>query len=192
MSEPGIWWDGVEYRDVVGFPGYKVGDDGTVWTCWMPRGGHLPGGRCIGGMKMGSKWKLLKQRQLGGNMNWAVHLSRSGKTFNKFVSRLVLEAFVGPAPEGMICRHGPRGKHCNHLSNLQWGTQKDNIADKYRDGTRVFGVRHHEAKMTPEAVRAAREEHAAGASGASLAKKYGVAQTTMNHILRRIWWKDVV
>lgn len=24
----------VAYREVVGFPGYRIGSDGTVWTCW--------------------------------------------------------------------------------------------------------------------------------------------------------------
>lgn len=26
----------VEYRDIQGFPGYRVGSDGTVWTCADP------------------------------------------------------------------------------------------------------------------------------------------------------------
>lgn len=24
----------VEYRDIEGFPGYRIGSDGTVWSCW--------------------------------------------------------------------------------------------------------------------------------------------------------------
>ena len=28
----------VEYRDVPGWPGYRVGDDGSVWSLWKRRG----------------------------------------------------------------------------------------------------------------------------------------------------------
>jgi hypothetical protein len=33
----------VEYRDVPGFPGYRVGTDGSVWSCWeRTAGGRSP------------------------------------------------------------------------------------------------------------------------------------------------------
>jgi hypothetical protein len=182
----------VMYKDIEGFPGYRVGSDGTVWTLYEAKGGSLPGGVGQGGMKLGTKWKPLKASPAGNDKGLRVGLcGRDGKRVSRFVSNLVLEAFVGPRPEGMVCRHGPLGKYCNNLTNLQWGTQKENIADKYRDGTRIFGVKHHEAKMTPETVRQARIEYATGVSCLSLSKKYGISCNTMRAVLKRQTWKEV-
>lgn len=58
------------------------------------------------------------------------------------VHRLVLEAFVGPCPEGLECRHLDDVKTNNHLSNLMWGTRIENRADMVRNG------RHANANKT--------------------------------------------
>ena len=181
----------VEYRNIVGFPGYRIGNDGTVWTCWGSKGGSSLGGIGQGGMKIGNRWKQRNPRRAGGNNAWRVNLRRDGRTYHFFVHVLVLEAFVSPRPIGMVSRHGPLGKDCNHVSNLSWGTQKQNIADKERDGTRVFGTRHHAAKMTPELVKAIREEYDLRKSLSSLAKKYRIARSTLRAILNRETWKEV-
>ena len=182
----------VEYRPIEGFPGYRVGNDGTVWTQWKSRGGHYVGGIGIGGMVIGTKWKLLLLQKAGGNKALRVCLRKNGQNVRKFVHVLVLEAFVGPRPEGKVSRHGPNGKYDNSVGNLRWGTQKENINDKYRDGTRVFGVVHHNAKMNPERVRKARQLHQNGKSCLSLSKMFGIAQSTMESILKRKTWKEVV
>ena len=51
----------------------------------------------------------------------------------KRVHRMVLEAFVGPCPEGMQCRHLNDVKNDNRLNNLAWGTRKENSADAIRN-----------------------------------------------------------
>lgn len=181
----------VQYLPVVGFPGYRVGSDGSVWTCFMPRGGRNSDGSYPGGMKIGEQWKRLKQSRRGGNAAWSVNLSKKSRAHHRFVHILVLEAFVCPRPPGMVSRHGSAGKYDNHVSNLSWGTQKENIADKERDGTRVFGIIHHNAKMTPSKVLRARFLHKNGRSGLSLARYYGVSQATMWAILKRQTWKEV-
>lgn len=48
-----------------------------------------------------------------------------------FVHRLVLAAFVGPAPEGMVCCHKDDDPSNNHLDNLRWGTQSENINEMF-------------------------------------------------------------
>ena len=58
------------------------------------------------------------------------------------VHRLVLEAFVGPRPAGMECRHLDGDPANNHLENLAWGTSKENGEDMTRHGT------CHETKKT--------------------------------------------
>lgn len=57
---------------------------------------------------------------------------RSGRKVSP--GRLVLEAFVGPCPEGMECCHWDDNRLNNHISNVRWGTRGDNITDAYRNG----------------------------------------------------------
>lgn len=52
------------------------------------------------------------------------------------VHHLVLEAFCGPRPYGMEGCHGPDpDRTCNVLSNLRWGTHRENERDKKRTET---------------------------------------------------------
>jgi hypothetical protein len=49
-----------------------------------------------------------------------------GKTYK--IARLVCEAFNGPAPEGKnVCMHLDENARNNVPTNLQWGTQKENL-----------------------------------------------------------------
>lgn len=63
-----------------------------------------------------------------------VDLSVKSKIDTRLVHRLVLEAFIGPCPDGMEACHGPRGLFDNSLNNLQWGTFSQNAYDRVRDG----------------------------------------------------------
>jgi HNH endonuclease/NUMOD4 motif len=51
------------------------------------------------------------------------------------VHHLVLEAFVGPRPEGMEALHWDDDPSNNHLINLRWGTHSENVHDSVRNGT---------------------------------------------------------
>lgn len=57
------------------------------------------------------------------------------------VHSLVLDAFVGPRPEGMEVCHGPGGPGDNRLENLRWGTSSDNSLDQVADGTHGYASR---------------------------------------------------
>jgi hypothetical protein len=56
-----------------------------------------------------------------------------------YVHRLVLDAFVGPCPEGMEARHLNGNSMDNRLENLAWSTHAVNMADKFRHGTVARG-----------------------------------------------------
>ena len=51
------------------------------------------------------------------------------------IHRLVLEAFVGPCPEGMEACHWDDNPENNNLENLRWASHADNMADKSRNWT---------------------------------------------------------
>ena len=53
------------------------------------------------------------------------------------VHRLVLEAFIGPCPEGMEACHGDGDRANNAVGNLRWDTRSSNFLDKRQHGTDV-------------------------------------------------------
>lgn len=65
----------------------------------------------------------------------SVVLRNSGDAQRVTVHSLVLQAFVGPAPDGTECRHLDGNPDNNHLANLRWGTRSENILDTVRHGT---------------------------------------------------------
>ena len=58
-----------------------------------------------------------------------------GFSKTSYVHSLVLEAFEGPAPVGMECRHLNGNAGDNRLVNLQWGSTSANAFDRVRHRT---------------------------------------------------------
>ena len=84
---------------------------------------------------------------LGSGTNW----QSDRKT--RLVHQLVMEAFVGPRPHGMECRHLDGNPKNNRLENLCYGTPKQNSGDKYLHGTVINGEKSKSSKLTEEQVR---------------------------------------
>lgn len=59
-----------------------------------------------------------------------------GRGHSRLIHRLVLEAFVGPRPDGMECCHGDGDPANNCLNNLRWDTRSANVLDDYKHGVR--------------------------------------------------------
>lgn len=74
--------------------------------------------------------------------HFGVSLYADGKSTPRPIHRLVLEAFVGPRPEGMECCHLDDDPTNNRLSNLRWDTHSANQYDQVRNG------KHFEASQT--------------------------------------------
>lgn len=113
---------------------------------------------------------------------------------NRLVHRLVLEAWVGPCPEGCVTNHKNGNKTDNRLENLEYCTQSENMAHSYGYGLSPKpptkrGSQCHLSKLTEEKVLAIRaeEDRTPGYSN-RLAEKYGVTPPTISKILlRKIW-----
>lgn len=120
-----------------------------------------------------------------------VGLYLDGKLSNRLVHRLVLEEFVGPAPEGHESAHGDGIGHHNHLSNLSWKTKKANNADKLRHGTQTRGELHHRSKLSAEAIIDIRNNHRRGIRLVLIARKYGVTSTAIKSVLSGRTWSHV-
>ncbi len=116
-------------------------------------------------------------------------LSKDGKPLTVNVHRLVLEAFVGPRPEGLECCHEDGERTNNYLANLRWDTRASNDADKRRHGTMPCGERSGTAKLTKQDVREIRRRYAEGQTTyGTIARDFGVAATTIGAIVRRVTW----
>src|SRR5258708_1931954 len=169
----------VEYRNIPDFPGYCAGSDGSVWCCRNRNGCGRMG-----------PWRELRQT-LDAYGYPQVIVYRNTKRYCRKTHRLVLEAFVGPRPTGMDCRHFPdQRRNANVLGNIRWDTKQANCADKLLNGTDQRGERNGSAKLKAKAVRGIRNDYATGLySQRQLAKKYTISQTTIGNIVRRTHWQ---
>lgn len=131
---------GIRFASTIDPLGYVVGDDGSVWSRFAAKG------RFDGGWR-----RLSVKRRKDGLRYCRVQLRANqgrGRRLTRYVHRLVLEAFIGPCPDGQQALHGDRDTANNRLTNLRWGTPAENAADKYRHGTIPSGVAHPRAAMS--------------------------------------------
>jgi hypothetical protein len=174
------WRDAVRYEKA-----YAVSTRGRVKT--VERRAKIGGGRtrrvCERFLKAG----------LTGNYE-IVNLSLRGKQKMHLVHRLVLEAFVGPCPDGMECCHEDGNPTNNRLENLRWGTPKDNSNDDAKNGTRdrMRGEKHYAAKLTEAEVLEIRQMYATGRyKQKDLAKKFKRTYILIHNIVRRKAWTHI-
>ncbi len=161
---------------IPGFPGYEVSDLGRVRS-WKTNS------KC-GRLRDAPVLRTLRPTPKGYR---CLNLRQNGKTYPRLVHRLVLEAFVGPRPDGMECRHLDGSRTNNVVANLEWATHQTNIDDTERHGTRARGDRGNtRSKLTVAQVL---EIRAAPEGYRRLAKLYGVSRGTIQHIRQGRKWK---
>ena len=138
---------------VVGYEGlYRVSNRGEVWSMPRPR----------------TRGGILKHAITKANGYHWVNPAKDGVQKPRQVHKIVMEAFVGPCPEGMEVRHldgdpgnnrwapGTEEETVAAGGNLIYGTHAENMQDKHRHGTTwQLNVTHcpknHE--YTPENTR---------------------------------------
>lgn len=166
--------------DFLGFPGYRVGDDGSVWTQRKP-GGH----------GVYDTWRTLRPES-GHKGHLRVLLMPGRVRF--LIHHLVLFAFVGPCPSGMECRHFPDPDPSNNrLGNIQWGTRSQNQRDRDFHGTRLqLGSLNPIAKLDESTVLNLRADHESGNYlQYELANKYHVSTALVSLIINRKIWTHI-
>jgi hypothetical protein len=135
----------------------------------------------------------MSPRSGGRTKHGRLDLYRDGKKHRRYIHRLVLEAFVGPCPEGMEARHFPdRDPANNQLGNLSWASPKTNQADRVVHGTSNRGERHGMVKLTESKVREIRSRVLAGERQSNLVRELGVSPMTINDIVKFRTWRHVI
>lgn len=163
---------------VPGYEGsYEVSDQGRVRS--LDRVVHTSDGK----VRLFPGVTLKTDVQRGGYV-----YAKLPRAHARRVHRLVLLAFVGPAPRGTQCRHLNGRPADNRLANLAWGTWRENHADQRRHGTELRGERHGRARLTKSQVLDIRARSAKGESGYSLAAEYGVSAGAIGHVIARTSW----
>jgi hypothetical protein len=146
------------------YPSYEVSDSGLVRRS---ESGHV----------------LAFNIKKGSHPYRRVKLSENGKARLVLVHRLVLEAFVGPCPEGCQTLHADDDPSNNRLDNLSWGTPKKNHETINR-----HGFRNGRAKLSEDDVRAIRSSPL---RHFELAKRYNVSSTTIENVRNRKLWRSI-
>jgi len=117
-----------------------------------------------------------------------VTLSLHGVKKQKTVHRIVLEAFVGAAPDGTEGCHWDGNPRNNKLDNLRWDSRANNIQDAIRHGT---STKKSGSTLTPAAVRDIRASKALGVSNREIAEQHGTTREAVYAVVSGRTWKHV-
>lgn len=129
--------DQEQWRTVVGYEGlYEVSNQGRVRS--LDRVIHQANGdRHVQG-------RVLRQTpRKEGHLQVEVRTSGRETRRAAKVHQLVAEAFHGPRPPGMVCRHLNGDPTDNRPENLRWGTHRENALDTTRHGRNRNANRTH-------------------------------------------------
>jgi len=167
-----------QWRPVCGYEGkYDVSNFGDVRSLSRTRNAR--------GRVYKVRGRTLKRIIDSTTKYFVVNLSNGPIVKKLGVHTLVLEAFVGPRPEGKWGLHNDGDRQNPRLDNLRWGTPAENSADMLTHGTAMTGARSPLAVLTPEIVGWIRESRQ---SSLALAPVLGVASSTIRAVrLRQNW-----
>ena len=170
----------IEERPIPSHPGYAATSDGHI----------------ISLAKISLHGHRLKRKELSPSRHHKGYLRvKCGSGTQYRVHRLVLEAFIGPCPDGMECCHNDGDPGNNRLDNLRWDTHSANSLDAVRHGTHPGfcnkGEKHPKAKLTESDVLRIRSLAKEGVRNIDLAKGYGVGPGAISLIVLRKRWKHL-
>lgn len=157
-----------QWRTIKEFPTYEISNFGRVRN---------------------SVWGYIRTVRPARNGNYlyvTLHKGRFKK--NRFIHRLILTEFVGPANRRQ-CRH-LNGNACdNRIENLKWGTCLENNHDKKTHGTERRGSRHQNSKLDESQVLKIRELFESGYSQTKISKLYNISLVQIHRIVHKKRWQ---
>ncbi len=164
------------------FPDYFADNLGNIYSMKPPRYcGYKP-----------IKPRIMKKQYDKYHNKYRISVRIGKKVFGTNISTLVLDAFLCPRPIGLVALHGKLGSLVDTPENLTWGTQYQNIKDKERDGTKIFGEKHHKVKLKLIDIPIIRNLFLReNKTQVEIAKKYNVHPSTISQIINNRNWKHV-
>ena len=161
-------FEGEEWKPIPGYPDYSVSNLGRVASDQH-------------------RERRIMRPDVSKDGYLRVQLHRDGSSprgDRLLVHRLVLQTFVGPAPQPdtQAC-HLDGNPSDNRISNLRWGSASDNWEDRARHGQfRAY------SKLSDEQVADIRRRGATGEAAYSIAKDFPVSDTQVRNIIRGAQW----
>lgn len=169
----------VEWKDIDGFPNYKISSTGSVYS-----------------VHSNKLMKLHLRGTRADNKYLVVCVSKEGIQKNLSIHRLVAQAFI-PNPENLPCvNHIDGNKFNNDVSNLEWCTYSENNYHAFRTGLKHIpsGVTNKLCKLTYDDVVWIKNNIILGSKEFGtrpIARKYGVDHTVIKDIFRDNKYADV-
>lgn len=114
-----------QWKPIPGFPDYRVSSQGRVVSLRRKVPHLMQGGR--------------NQR---GYLQVTL-IAPDGSTARPTVHRLVAEAFIGPAPDGLQVCHNDGDNSRNVVDNLRYDTPSANVLDQVAHGRHYFANKTH-------------------------------------------------
>lgn len=173
----------VQYRELLEYPGYRLGSDGTVWRRWVT---------CRKGRVLSDKWRPMKLGLTSKGYH-KVNLTKQKHHYKTFrVHRLILLSFIGPCPNDSEGRHLNGIKTDNRLSNLAWGTQQENCEDNHRLGAYPVGSFHPTSKLSEKDIVEIRRLRTAKTPLKAIAAQFKTSISNVSAIINRRSWSHVL
>ena len=165
-----------EWRDIIGYEGlYQVSNFGRI--------------------KSFHKNKVIIRNLVTLTEGYKqVSLDKDGKRKCKNVHELVAKAFLTNPENKPIIDHYDRNTTNNCVWNLSWVTNSENQRRAVELGSKKCGCDNPRSNFTPEQVREIRRLYVRGShefSSVALAKKFGVAISTIKRIVNGKSYKNV-
>lgn len=159
-------------KEIEGFPGYFIEEDGTVWS-----------------ESSGVRKKLKTRPDFDGYLK--VNIRNNGKRCDFRVHRLVAQAFI-PNPNNLpFVLHKDDNPSNPHKDNLFWGTNKDNVADMHSKGRHAKGEIIPTSKLISSQIIEIRNTPYYSSINRDLALKFGVTKSLIWMIRTRKIWKHL-
>lgn len=176
------WSEG--WRPIPGYPSYEASDFGNIRS-YVKRGNHND--------RLSSFPRLLSQSEHPETRRRSVSVpcQATGKYSRKNVQSLVMEAFVGPRPEGKEIAHNNGDPTDNRLTNLRYATHLENEADKLRHGTRSIGERNGAARLQGWQVAEIRYLARKSVPQGRIAALFGIPVALVSEVVCVDNWKGV-
>lgn len=121
----------------------------------------------------------------------------NGKIYQRYVHRLVCEAFIGPCPKRKQVNHKNGIKFDNRIENLEYVTPSENDLHCTRILKKRMGENHPMAKLSNEDIKYIRNypyrrgtKRDCGSMN-DLAKKFNVHKCTIFYILKNKTWNHI-
>lgn len=165
--------------NIPGFPGYHISKEGKLYNKGHP-------------VKTFYHKRYERTKSRNGN------LSKNVK-----IHRLVAEAYI-PNPNNLpVVMHLDDNPLNNKVSNLKWGTQKDNVRDAISKGrlkvsgkdnpmygVHRFGIESPNASLSLRKIRRIDRLKLRGNTNRYIAKRLRVSNATIGNYLKGIYYKN--